>query len=791
MSDDFALDFIRSLQSSQEFSPESFSDERKPSEELEKYLSLLNPEQLEAVEHTGSPLLILAGAGSGKTRVITTKIAYLINKQHLAPYSILAVTFTKKAAKEMQDRAVLMEPLAKDSMIRTFHSFGSWFLRKFHEEAGIDANFTVYDDDDMVTLLSKAVPALTKQQASKVAHQISLAKDYCYTPDSIELDKISSRPEFREAYRAYEARLKQTGNVDFGDLIMKPVQVLESNENVRRQLHYRFKVIMVDEYQDSNVAQFKLLKALTGEKTYVCVVGDDDQSIYKFRGAEVQNILSFQDEFENTKLVRLERNYRSTNKILFAADKIVSKNEDRLGKNLIAERGEGKKPVLVFLPNQDEEAKFCASMILQAHDKGCPFKDWAILYRTNAQSLTFESEFLHQKIPYQIVGSLKFYEREEIKDMLAFLSLIANPRDEISFRRIINKPARGVGNVTQEKILSFAFAQNGLYNLIESSKSVSKELPKKAQEGINSFTELMDELILLLDERSQTAAGTVSDDITLAQFVEAIMNKSGLLEYHKAQDEIAGTTRAANMQELVNSAVLYKFTRQGLLEFLDHIELDRTLENEENEKSDSVTLITLHNTKGLEFNRVVITGLETGIFPRQEKTGSELEEERRLFYVGITRAKDELYITSCAQRRLYGHVDFMEPSIFLLEAGAKTFRVLGEQPISYQYAMNGIDADDEYNDSFESDARGDYDESSSTSSESKKSKKKSSKKNGPWSVGTRIFHDDYGYGQIVRSEIEKTDNEKGELVISVLFENGGTKRFLPEYQKSSLMIVKD
>lgn len=769
MSDDFALDFIRSLQSSQEFSPQSFSEERTPSAELENYLSLLNPEQKAAVEHTGSPLLILAGAGSGKTRVITTKIAYLINKQKLAPYSILAVTFTKKAAKEMQDRAVLMEPLAKDSMIRTFHSFGSWFLRKFHEEAGIDSNFTVYDDDDMVTLLSKAVPSLTKQQASKVAHQISLAKDYCYTPDSPALDKISTHPEFREAYRAYEARLRQTGNVDFGDLIMKPVQVLESNENVRRQLHYRFKVIMVDEYQDSNVAQFKLLKALTGEKTYVCVVGDDDQSIYKFRGAEVQNILSFQDEFENTKLIRLERNYRSTNKILFAADKVVSKNEDRLGKTLIAERGEGKKPVLVFLPNQDEEAKFCASMILQAHEKGCPFNDWAILYRTNAQSLTFESEFLHQKIPYQIVGSLKFYEREEIKDMLAFLSLIANPRDEISFRRIINKPARGVGNVTQEKILSFALSQNGLYNLIESSKTLAKDFSKKAKEGILNFTDLMDELISSLDERSQTAAGTVSDenkekksctvsdDITLAQFVEVIMNKSGLLEYHKAQDEIAGTQRAANMQELVNSAVLYKFSRQGLLEFLDHIELDRTLENEEDEKSDSVTLITLHNTKGLEFNRVVITGLETGIFPRQEKTGSELEEERRLFYVGITRAKDELYITSCAQRRLYGHVDFMEPSIFLLEAGEKTFRVLGEKPISYQYTVI----------------------------------EKTSKKNEPWSVGTRIFHDDYGYGQIVRSEIEKTDNEKGELVISVLFENGGTKRFLPEYQKSSLMIVKD
>lgn len=768
MSDDFALDFIHSLENKTNIS--------SPSPELEKYLSLLNPEQREAVEHSGSPLLILAGAGSGKTRVITTKIAYLINQKGIEPYQILAVTFTKKAAKEMQDRAVAMESRSSGAMIRTFHSFGAWFLRKYYQEAGVDQSFTVYDDDDMVTLLNKAVPSLNKQQASAVAHNIALAKDYCLTPDDPDLSQISAKSEFREAYKAYETRLRQTGNVDFGDLIMLPALLLENNENIRRQMHYRFKVIMVDEYQDSNVAQFKLLRALvgdvtTGDPTYVCVVGDDDQSIYKFRGAEVQNILSFQEEFEGTQLIRLERNYRSTSKILFAADKIVSKNEDRLGKTLIAERGEGKKPVLVFLPNQDEEAKFCASMILQSNKKGCPFNDWAILYRTNAQSLTFESEFLRQKIPYQVVGSLKFYEREEIKDMLAVLSLCANPRDEISFRRIINKPSRGIGGVTQDKILSQALSDQGFQNLIETCKTASESMSKKAKEGVLQFTSFMDELFENLEihsKQSEQKEKTENEDSkksvkqTLAEFVEIIMNKSGLLELHKAQDEIAGTQKANNMQELVNSAVLYEYSRKGLLEFLDHIELDRTLENESEVNSDCVTLITLHNTKGLEFPRVVITGLESGIFPRQDKSGADLEEERRLFYVGITRAKDELYITSCHQRRLYGRSEFMEPSPFLFEAGDKPFRVLGEKPLSYQYQVEGKE---EITGGFEAEA------------DENKSK---------WSVGTRIFHDDYGYGQIVRSKIEE-----GELVISVLFENGGTKRFLPEFQKSSLTIIKD
>ncbi|MCR5289773.1 MAG: ATP-dependent helicase [Treponema sp.] len=733
---------------------------------LDRYLSLLNEEQLAAVKHEGSPLLILAGAGSGKTRVITTKIAYLIAEKNVAPYSILAVTFTKKAAKEMAERAVLMDSRAAQSVIRTFHSFGAWFLRRFAEDAGVDPNFTVYDDDDMATLVGKAVPSLSRQEASHAAHKISLAKDYCLAPDSPDLITIESNPDFPQIYAEYEKRLRVTGNVDFGDLIMLPVLVLQRNEEIRRQMHYRFKVIMVDEYQDSNVAQFKLLQALSGVEentgTYVCVVGDDDQSIYKFRGAEVQNILTFQNHFPGTQLIRLEQNYRSTARILAAADSVVRNNEDRLGKTLRAVRGKGGEPVLVFLPTQDDETAFCADLIEKAHAKGCPYKDWAILYRTNAQSLGFETEFLHRKIPYTVVGSLKFYDREEIKDMLAFAALTANPRDEIAFRRIVNKPTKGIGGKSQDMVVLYSQTTPTLdgapVGLVQACRECAKQLSKKAATGVMEFAAIMDEL-------TACVAAEKSGD-TLSSFIEKIANRTGLLEYHSAQDEVSGTQRAGNIQELINSAVLYPCTRQGLLDFLDSIELDRTIENPDQEDTDSVTLITLHNTKGLEFPRVVITGLEEGIFPRQDKSSEELEEERRLFYVGITRAQDELYITACTVRRLYGRTEYMQPSRFLAEAGKGIFKVLGNVPSAYGYAVG---------DSGSSLGAGGFGTGSIGAQTDPLAKK--------YKKGTRIYHDDYGYGYVVA-----TGSRSGEFVITVQFENGSAKQFLPKYQGHSLMI---
>lgn len=774
--------------------------------QVQEYLSVLNPEQYAAVVHEGSPLLILAGAGSGKTRVITTKIAYLIAARHVDPYSILAVTFTKKAANEMHERAVALEPRAEHAQIRTFHSFGAWFLRTNAEAAGISPNFTVYDDDDMVTLLSKAVVGLTRKEGARYAHKIALAKDYCMLPDDVRLDEIESDPQFRAVYDAYQKRLRETGNVDFGDLIMLPTLVMRQNEIIRHRMHQRFRVIMVDEYQDSNVAQFLFLQALSGideeSNTYVCVVGDDDQSIYKFRGAEVKNILNFRKIFPDTTLIRLERNYRSTAEILHIADNVVRNNEGRLGKTLSAERGSGKKPVLAFLPNQDEEAQFCADLIEKTHEMGVAYKDWAILYRTNAQSLGFESEFLHRRIPYTVVGSLKFYEREEIKDVLAYLALLANPRDEIAFARVVNKPARGVGGTTQAKLIESARMQgaellsqlslaataeksaaenpripkadeiDAAYSLIESCRRLSASLSKKAREGVSEFVEKMDAFTALM---SRTAADydTNAED-KLSVLVEAISEKSGLLEYHTSQDEVQGTQRAQNMQELANSAVLYPCTRAGLLEFLDHIELDRTLDLADEESNpDSVTLITLHNTKGLEFNRVVMTGMERGIFPRAEKSGAELEEERRLCYVGITRARNELYLTSCAMRRMYGRTEYMEVSPFLLELGAGNVKVLGHKPYGFRTeedtdrtALHGGDFG----------ANGlSHPELSSDPLRAK------------YCRGAHIYHDDYGNGVVVSG----LTGEDGEYVITVQFESGGKKRFIPKYQEHSLLVIKD
>ena len=727
----------------------------KNSNNIEKYLSVLNEEQKAAVVHEGNSLLLLSGAGSGKTRVITTKIAYLIKEKNVNPYSILSVTFTKKAANEMKERAVAMEETAKDAQIRTFHSFGSWFLRKYYENAGVEQSFTVYDDEDMATLVKKAVPSLSTKEAHIAAHQISLAKDYCLFPQD-DLSQIASEFDLNDIYSKYEKRLRATGNVDFGDLIVLPVRIMEDDPAIATYIHNRFKVIMVDEYQDSNIAQFKLLQVVSGIKdgsgNYVCVVGDDDQSIYHFRGAEVQNIISFPEYFPGTDIIRLERNYRSTAKILNAASMVVKKNTNRLGKNLIADRGDGGTPVLAFLENQSEEAAFCSSLIEKSVRNGGKYSDWAILYRTNAQSLSFEKDFLHKKIPYVVVGSLKFYEREEVKDTLAYLSLIANYKDEISFRRVINKPTRGIGDKTQDKIRDFA-AENGL-NLIEGIEKLAPQLSKKAREGAEKFLKLMEILKNFIEHPSE--------DKKLSDFIERVVSDTGLAEFHKASDEIEGTQRIANLQELVNSGVPYACSVEGLLAFLDAINLDRSLDVEDEEKSDdAVTLITLHNTKGLEYNKVIITGLEDGVFPRSDKMGLDLEEERRLFYVGITRARNELYVTSVAKRIMYGSLQFMRPSVFLKES-ASAFQIIGRKPFNFVSGMGG--------------------QAPASTSDKWGDKAYLAEK---WTKGTRVYHDDYGEGVIINCELK---NE--EYKIDVRF-SYGTKSFLPEYQAKSLDIIKD
>ncbi|MDR2941216.1 MAG: ATP-dependent helicase [Treponema sp.] len=735
-------------------------------EEYPFYLEPLNTEQRRAVLHTGKPLLILAGAGSGKTRVITTKIAWLIREQGMDPRSILAVTFTNKAAREMAERAILIEPRAGEAIMRTFHSFGAWFLRRNGNLAGLDSSFVIYDDDDVVSLLSGIMENAPKPEVKQCAHNISRAKDYFLSPSDPLLASIDSRKKFRAIYASYEERMAQIGNVDFGDLIKKPVEILRDQPEVARRFRERFKVIMVDEYQDANVAQFHLLKELCGPDTYVCVVGDDDQSIYRFRGAEVKNILEFPDRFYGADIIRLEQNYRSTNPILKAASSVVDYNRGRLGKTLCAEKGDGPLPVLTYLPDQDEEAKFCAEKIESSvKKKETEWQDWAILYRTNAQSLGFETLFLRMGIPYRVVGSLKFYEREEIKDALALLSFLVNPRDEVNFRRMVNKPARGVGLVTVDKIAETADSYGG--NLIEAGRNT--ELTQKARTGLNAFFKVIEDARALLDgekdgDEKKSPAKKKRKGLVpgtgLSACISKIVKDSGIAEYHETRDDVTGNNKLNNLQELINTASNYPQTREGLLEFLENIELDQArLDNASQDTQNSVTLITFHNTKGLEFKRVIMTGLEQGIFPREDKRGEELEEERRLFYVGATRAMDELYLTSCLMRRMYGKTMPMQPSLFLREIDASCLQInrvvrgfeTGQPMARHSFNPYNFDNDKEKNSRLE--------------------------KSSGWRRGQRLFHENYGYGAVM----EVKDSEDGP-VVRVRFDNGKETRFLSEYQ---------
>jgi len=762
------------------------------------YLEPLNPEQRRAVLHTGKPLLILAGAGSGKTRVITTKIAWLIREQGLDPRSILAVTFTNKAAREMAERAQKIDARAGDAMLRTFHSFGAWFLRRNGGLSGLQSGFVIYDDADVISLLSSILENMPKPEIKYIAHNISRAKDYFLSPDDAELALIDHGKKFRDIYRQYEERMKQIGNVDFGDLIKKPVEILRNHPEVAQRFRDRFSVIMVDEYQDANVAQFRLLKELCGPSTYVCVVGDDDQSIYRFRGAEVKNILEFPDRFNGADIIRLERNYRSTASILKAASSVVDCNRGRLGKTLRAEKGEGSLPVLTKLIDQDREAQYCAGLIEQSVKRHeTEWQDWAILYRTNAQSAGFETAFLKRGIPYRVVGSLKFYEREEIKDALALLSILVNPRDEVAFRRIVNKPTRSVGAVTVRKIIETAIISGE--NLLEACRVT--DCSQKAKKGLNEFLKIIEDAQNCfqtispneeiaekhtspiktdsnetsakktnLKIREKTKHQTLKSGKGLSVLVEKLLKDSGLAEYHESQDEISGNSKIGNLQELLNAAIDYPNSREGLLEFLENIELDRASmeENKDNARQNQcVTLITLHNTKGLEFKRVIMTGLEQGIFPRDDKKGDELEEERRLFYVGATRAMDELYFTTCSERRMYGRTTPMQPSLFLREIDKSCI----DRGTSRYSANHHVD----------NQRTGNYSVSKKSVSQISQIEEKSG-----WRRGQRVFHDNHGYGAVA----DVRDSDDGPIVL-VRFENGQEKRFLSEIQGRAFEKIGD
>lgn len=681
---------------------------------MNNHLDMLNEKQKEAVLHNGSSLLILAGAGSGKTRVITTKIAYLIQEMGFNPGSILAVTFTNKAAREMRERVEQLTGNASGVMVRTFHSFGSWILRQNGHYLNIPSTYTIYDDDDSLSLLQNAFPGYSKKDLKPFSKMISKAKDYALSPDD-DLGEFSYDPQFAEMYKTYQERLDRIGNVDFGDLILKPLQLLEQFEDVRTSLQNRFKVILVDEYQDSNAAQDRFLQSLAGPGSYVCVVGDDDQSIYRFRGAEVQNILTFPKRFSSCDVIRLEQNYRSTQPILDMASAVVGNNLNRLGKKLWTEKTEGKKPVFKRLPDQDAEAEYCADLLSDHNYEGT-----AVLYRTNAQSLAFESLFLRRGIPYQVVGSLRFYEREEVKDMLSYMAFLCNPRDEIAFKRIVNKPSRGVGAATRDMIVSEAELSDG--NLHTACTGAGRRLKGKRAAGLQTFNNI----IVTVKE--------VLETVPLPDFLTKLAEDSGLFDYYQEVDEESLSAKSDNLGQLISAAGEYPEGMDGLRMFLEDVELDRSRMADKDSTNRGVTLITMHNTKGLEFERVIITGLDEGLFPdsRGLADAASLEEERRIFYVSVTRAKSELYLLSARSRFIWGRRNYYDRSRFIDEIPGEFYSVDGQG--------GGAEEDDGYK------------------------------------PGTWVYHDDYGNGQVIKNWY----NGKEQLII-VQFESGQQSTFLPKY----------
>lgn len=647
-------------------------------QDMEQYLDALNEPQREAVLENSAPLLVLAGAGSGKTRVITTKVAYCVKELGIAPWQILAVTFTNKAAQEMRQRIQVMLPEVdvSDTNIRTFHSFGAWLLRRHGERIGLNSNFTIYDDDDSLSLLASCYPDHKKKELDPIMRAISRAKDMGLTPDD-DLSDFKVDQRFSQMFQAYENKLRRVGNVDFADLITRSIELLSSCPDVQQWVHHRFKVVLVDEYQDSNVAQFNLLKLLVGPSSFVCVVGDDDQSIYRFRGAEVQNILSFPDVYPGTKIIKLEQNYRSTSSILAVASEVIAHNKGRHPKTLWTENGKGAPPRLIYVEDDRAEAEQVARIIKA--DGG--YDGTAVLYRTNAQSVAFETCFSRLSIPYKVVGALRFYEREEVKDAIALIYLELNPGDEVNWRRMVNKPPRGIGDMAQDKILSHAVSTDG--NIIEAMRRAvaSGDLSGKAAGGAKDFLRVYDEASKRLDSGEN------------ADFAEYLIRETGLLEMHQKSDELNKTARTENLEALVSAIAQYPSGREGVGAFLEETQLDpTTLGREDPSEKPGVTLITMHNTKGLEFDRVFISGLEEGLFPgRASESDEDLEEERRIFYVSVTRARKELYLLSAKRRMIWGRTNYQLPSRFIDEIPQELITVQGARPGSGMFGGWGGD----------------------------------------------------------------------------------------------------
>lgn len=664
----------------------------------ESFMSIydtLNEQQREAVYHTEGPLLILAGAGSGKTRVLTHRIAYLIEEKGVNPWNILAITFTNKAAGEMRERVDNLVGFGSESIwVSTFHSTCVRILRRYIDRIGYDTNFTIYDSDDQKTLMRDICKQLNidtkKFKERTFLGAISSAKDEMVTPAEYEVNAVGdfSKQMIAKVYWEYEKQLQANNALDFDDLLMKTVQLFQKDAEVLEYYQNRFRYIMVDEYQDTNTVQFKFVSLLAAKYQNLCVVGDDDQSIYKFRGANIQNILSFEEKFKDAKVIKLEQNYRSTGNILNAANAVIRNNHGRKDKALWTEKGDGEKIQLHEFDTAYDEAEFIVNQIKSGCAKGNHYNDYAILYRTNAQSRIFEEKFVANNIPYKIIGGVNFYARREIKDLLSYLKTIDNARDDLAVRRIINVPKRGIGLTTVNRVQDSAQMRGiGFYEALQGLDLIP---------GIGRSAAKLDSFVALI-EYFKGRLGKIS----LTDLLKEIIEMTAYVESLEAEDKEDAQARIENIDELLNKMATYEEVcaaeqkEVSLSGFLEEVALVADIDNLD-EEQDYVVLMTLHSAKGLEFPNVYLAGMEDGLFPSYMciDNPEDLEEERRLCYVGITRAEQELVLSCARMRMVRGETHYNRVSRFvkeipedLLEKEEKLFSVKEEKDSAVQTAF--------------------------------------------------------------------------------------------------------
>ncbi|WP_395527729.1 DNA helicase PcrA [Enterococcus lactis] len=731
-------------------------------------LNGMNPRQKEAVLHTDGPLLLMAGAGSGKTRVLTHRIAYLIEEKEVNPWNILAITFTNKAAKEMKERVnAILASGGEDVWVSTFHSMCVRILRRDVDFIGYNRNFTIIDSSEQLTLMKRILKELNidpkKYDPRSILGTISQAKNSLQTPQDFAKMQGSYYEEIvAKCYAAYQKELQYNQCMDFDDLIMNTIRLFEEHPDSLTYYQNKFHYIHVDEYQDTNHAQYTLVNLLAGRFRNLCVVGDADQSIYGWRGADMQNILDFEKDYPDAAVILLEQNYRSTKNILSAANQVIENNSNRKPKNLWTENKEGNKITYYRADNERDETRFIVDrMQEEIRSNHRNYGDFAILYRTNAQSRVMEETLLKANIPYKMVGGHKFYDRKEIKDILAYLNVLANPQDSISFERIVNSPKRGIGPGSIEKLRSFASLHE--WPLLEAAQNVElANIGGKAGQQLGSFGEMIQEVTQMIPY------------LTVTELTKEVLDRSGYLEDLKIQNTLEAQARIENLEEFLT--VTQEFDKQfeqqneedadapeeKLTVFLNDLALVSDIDNLEKDAS-QVTLMTLHAAKGLEFPVVFLIGLEEGVFPlsRALMEESELEEERRLAYVGITRAEEALYLTNAFSRTLYGRTQYNRPSRFVEEIDQELLEIEGMRPTPKKTPVFAKKTAYSYK----------QPETAVVSSKSATGGEKNS-----WKPGDKVKHKKWGLGTVVRVSGTSKD-----LELDVAFPSQGVKRLLAAF----------